>query len=214
MTPAVNAANSHWTDSRIARLKLLWAEGHSTAEIGRRMKCGKNAVIGKARRLGLIARPSPIKREKGPKKKRIYPPKPRSVDLTVLPSIEKTQGQPPVSTPRSFKPGDTMYRTHEANTIRKIAAANHVGWERFAGAVSDVKSEVTAPYIPRIRRRVELASRPGDPCAFPFGEPRTKSFRYCGKPSVTKRGPYCLECSRKAFVGRELNQDASKAARS
>jgi GcrA cell cycle regulator len=52
-----------WTDDAIARLRALWAEGHSTAEIGRRMGVSKNAVVGKAHRLGLEARPSPIRRE-------------------------------------------------------------------------------------------------------------------------------------------------------
>jgi GcrA cell cycle regulator len=51
-----------WTDEVIAQLKLLWAEGHSTAEIGRRMSISKNAVVGKAHRLTLEARPSPIRR--------------------------------------------------------------------------------------------------------------------------------------------------------
>jgi len=52
-----------WTDEAIARLRELWAEGHSTAEIGRRMGISKNAVVGKAHRLSLIARPSPIRRD-------------------------------------------------------------------------------------------------------------------------------------------------------
>lgn len=52
-----------WTDETIARLRELWAEGHSTAEIGRRMGISKNAVVGKAHRLNLIARPSPIRRD-------------------------------------------------------------------------------------------------------------------------------------------------------
>jgi len=51
-----------WTDELIARLRALWAEGHSTAEIGRRMGISKNAVVGKAHRLQLTARPSPIQR--------------------------------------------------------------------------------------------------------------------------------------------------------
>jgi len=33
-----------WTDETIARLRALWAEGHSTAEIGRRLGISKNAV--------------------------------------------------------------------------------------------------------------------------------------------------------------------------
>ncbi|MGG5810201.1 GcrA family cell cycle regulator [Falsiroseomonas sp. CW058] len=52
-----------WTPEAIERLRALWAEGHSTAEIGRRMGVSKNAVVGKAHRLNLPARPSPIRRD-------------------------------------------------------------------------------------------------------------------------------------------------------
>ena len=51
-----------WNDDAIARLRALWDEGHSTAEIGRRMGVTKNAIVGKAHRLELPARPSPIRR--------------------------------------------------------------------------------------------------------------------------------------------------------
>ena len=54
-----------WTAEAIERLRVLWSEGHSTAEIGRRMGVTKNAVVGKAHRLQLPARPSPIRREAG-----------------------------------------------------------------------------------------------------------------------------------------------------
>lgn len=54
-----------WTEEQITRLRALWAEGHSTAEIGRRMGISKNAVVGKAHRLNLSARPSPIRRVPG-----------------------------------------------------------------------------------------------------------------------------------------------------
>ena len=56
-----------WTTEAIERLKALWAEGHSTAEIGRRMGISKNAVVGKAHRLNLPARPSPIRRDAPPR---------------------------------------------------------------------------------------------------------------------------------------------------
>jgi GcrA cell cycle regulator len=46
----------------IAQLRALWAEGHTTTEIGRRMGVSKNAIVGKAHRLDLPARPSPIRR--------------------------------------------------------------------------------------------------------------------------------------------------------
>jgi GcrA cell cycle regulator len=43
----------------------MWDAGVSTAAIGRLLGCGKNAVVGKARRLDLPSRPSPI-RESAP----------------------------------------------------------------------------------------------------------------------------------------------------
>jgi GcrA cell cycle regulator len=52
-----------WNEDAIARLRTAWAEGLSTAEIGRQMGISKNAVVGKAHRLNLTSRPSPIKRD-------------------------------------------------------------------------------------------------------------------------------------------------------
>lgn len=49
-----------WTPEVLQRLRDLWAAEHSTAEIGRRLGCTKNAVIGKANRLRLDRRPSPL----------------------------------------------------------------------------------------------------------------------------------------------------------
>lgn len=51
-----------WSDEVIERLRAFWAEGHSTAEIGRRLGVTKNAVVGKVHRLSLTPRPSPIQR--------------------------------------------------------------------------------------------------------------------------------------------------------
>jgi GcrA cell cycle regulator len=56
-----------WTDERIEQLRELWAEGLTTGEIGKRLGVSKNAVVGKAHRLGLKGRPSPIKRSKTPR---------------------------------------------------------------------------------------------------------------------------------------------------
>jgi GcrA cell cycle regulator len=52
-----------WAEETIVRLRALWDEGLSTAEIGRRLGVTKNAVVGKAHRLDLPARPSPIRRD-------------------------------------------------------------------------------------------------------------------------------------------------------
>jgi GcrA cell cycle regulator len=85
-----------WTDETIARLRELWAEGHSTAEIGRRMGISKNAVVGKAHRLNLLARPSPIRRDGGETVARSHAP--RRVTGPTLPPLDTAT--PPLPQPR------------------------------------------------------------------------------------------------------------------
>lgn len=46
--------HSGWTDERVERLKELWAQGQSAAQIAMDLDAiSRNAIIGKARRLGL-----------------------------------------------------------------------------------------------------------------------------------------------------------------
>ena len=78
-----------WTPDLMERLSALWDEGLPTAEIGRRLGISKNAVIGKAHRLALKARPSPLKR----------PPTRRVVGISV-----------PVCTWPQGHPGDKDFR--------------------------------------------------------------------------------------------------------
>ena len=60
-----------WTPERVATVTRLWNEGLTTAEIGRAVGMSKNAVVGKAHRLQLPPRPSPIRHGKS------YPSTPR-----------------------------------------------------------------------------------------------------------------------------------------
>jgi GcrA cell cycle regulator len=73
--------DSPWTDATKARLRCLWDEGLSTAEIGRRLNVSKNSVIGQAHRLDLAKRPCPIRYSGGPRPQRASPP--RTPDLSV-----------------------------------------------------------------------------------------------------------------------------------
>ena len=51
-----------WTEERIERLKAMWTEGATASQIADELGgVSRNAVIGKAHRLGLEARPSPVK---------------------------------------------------------------------------------------------------------------------------------------------------------
>jgi len=53
-----------WSDEQIEILKSLWVEGKSASEIAETLgDTTRNAVIGKAHRIGLSGRPSPIKKK-------------------------------------------------------------------------------------------------------------------------------------------------------
>lgn len=59
-----------WTEERVAELMRLWEAGRSASEIGRLLGVSKNSVVGKAHRMKLKARPSPIKRGGTPQVRR------------------------------------------------------------------------------------------------------------------------------------------------
>ena len=51
-----------WTDDRVEKLRELWTKGLSASQIAVQLGgVSRNAVIGKAHRLGLEGRPSPIR---------------------------------------------------------------------------------------------------------------------------------------------------------
>lgn len=101
-----------WTDERIATLKKMWKEGKSAADIAKTLgKVTRNAVIGKAHRMGLSGRPSPIKKPTAaPKAKETAAKKPvlRSVKkpLPVAASTKKLNplsSRPEVEEPKFFE---------------------------------------------------------------------------------------------------------------
>jgi len=51
-----------WSDATIELLRELWEKGRTASEIGDVLGVSRNAVIGKAHRLGLKSRPSPVKK--------------------------------------------------------------------------------------------------------------------------------------------------------
>ena len=51
-----------WDDNNVSKLRELWDQGLPTAQIGKLLGFTKNAVVGKAHRIGLERRPSTIRR--------------------------------------------------------------------------------------------------------------------------------------------------------
>lgn len=88
--------NIEWTPEMIAKLRALWAQTDpklSTDEIGRKLGCSKSAAIGKAHRIGVAARPSPIRPPGG--NATPDPRRPRSLEGPTLPIPASIDGEPP-----------------------------------------------------------------------------------------------------------------------
>ena len=93
-----------WTDERVELLKKLWADGLSASQIANELgSVTRNAVIGKAHRLGLRGRPSPIRREEGhhaiPRPARTAPAAAIAEELTrevIAPVVETSAPLPPL----------------------------------------------------------------------------------------------------------------------
>ena len=91
-----------WTNERVAELMRLWEAGRSASEIGRLLGVSKNSVVGKAHRMKLKARPSPIKRGASPQVRRV-PVAPLAkpvVPAPAAPKVEAPQAAAPAPAPR------------------------------------------------------------------------------------------------------------------
>lgn len=91
LRPKIAVGVTTWTPQQDARLTELWLSGISTAAIGAAMAISKNAVIGRARRIGLPARPSPINKSPSaaprPSHAASRPPAGRKVAWTSRPAV-------------------------------------------------------------------------------------------------------------------------------
>lgn len=100
-----------WLDEEIVELRRLWhfrddaGSTLSTAEIGRRMYRSKSSIVGKAHRIGLEERPSPIRRggvTQPPKPHRsngrptLPPLSSDAVSAPRLPAVPRPVWRPPV----------------------------------------------------------------------------------------------------------------------
>ena len=176
----------------IPRLRELWDEGHSTAEIGQRLGVSKNAVVAKAHQLHLPSRPSPIlRREDG-----TYCQNPAAsnakkvVGPTLLPLPSKETG------------GDKLQNTPLLPAAASVATPPpRQPVVAVAVAVSPASPAAQTTRPSRYCRVV--------PCMWPLGETGTRDFRYCDAISEPGR-PYCEDHCKVAFVRfRNRREDAA-----
>lgn len=96
-----------WTPDKIKLLEQYWAEGLSITQIGKNLGMTRNAVVGKAHRMGLNKRPSPILRTASAAKTSL--PRPASAKKASPDKGVAAGGPPPA--------------TGKANHTAKVAAA-------------------------------------------------------------------------------------------
>lgn len=98
ITPGSKASRPRWPKERDAVLTRMWNGGRPASEIGQALGTTKNAVVGRAHRIGLDRRPSPIGRGR--------PKLPTSTaDLAKKPEPEPThRKRVPNTTPDRIKP--------------------------------------------------------------------------------------------------------------
>ena len=191
-------ANYDWDDEAILKLRTLWDEGISTSEIGRRFGgLSKNQIVGKAHRLDLPARPSPIRGVVDPeeRQKRLDAAAalkaPKST-LPILPSVVTEIVRSIVDEPPADPPAVAVSAPSKFAMSLPAAIIAPVAPPAAALPPSPVeKAERIAP--PAIIRRAAPS------CCWPIGEPGKRDFRYCDDASVPGK-PYCDEHAKLAYV--------------
>lgn len=192
-----------WDEDTIRHLRELWAQGLSTAEIGRRLGVSKNAIVGKAHRLDLDARPSPIRRESG--KGQTERTTQRVAGPTLPPLASTNEAAPRASaTVLPLRPVLVEARKEPVQPRPVATAAPISAVPISAVPVSTVP--VSAPPRPAASAPVR---RSAPACCWPIGEPGTRSFRFCDDASLPGK-PYCDEHAKLAYVKvKDRKEDAA-----
>ena len=161
----------------------------------------RNAVIGKAHRLGLQSRPSPVKTadgESAPARKAAAPRVKAAPTAPAAAPAPKPQPAPPraaapapvSSTPRSTNP-DQM-----PPTIRSIGPGGFVrqnpGEQSAPPPPAPPRRLVPARPSPEIADKTSLLDLNDRICKWPLGHPGEPDFHFCGE-KVNPGFPYCVE---------------------
>jgi GcrA cell cycle regulator len=183
------SALSDWTNQDLDQLRMLWDEGVPTAEIARRMGRSKNSVVGKAHRLQLTARESPIIRT-GPRKQ--SEPRPAAPRRT----LEIEPSGPAEESPKHWRGGAAAVERARARAAQPSVAP---------------PAPPPAPVAPSVSSAVRLSGRACRYC-LPSGEDFPR-WRYCDAaiPDDGRRMPYCDEHYRRC-IAPPRNKEAASAA--
>ncbi|MEG3123451.1 GcrA family cell cycle regulator [Sphingomonas sp. GB1N7] len=208
-----------WTDERIDTLRKMWEGGSTASQIAEELGgVSRNAVIGKAHRLGLQSRPSPVKPNEpaAPKaEKPVAAAAPAAPVEAKAPPAPKAAPAPkpvervaaPVPAPEPEIDDEDEDEIDEAPAVVAAPAAPPPPIMRSVGPggfLRQAPGEQQAPITPAPPRRLvpakpsaEMANKTSlldlndKVCKWPLGHPGEPDFHFCGD-KVNPGFPYCV----------------------
>jgi len=204
-----------WTDERIERLKEMWSRGITASQIADELGgVSRNAVIGKAHRLGLQARPSPVKPNEPEPAPAPPPKKARAAAPAAAPADDEeleAEAEPPApaaapaSDPVDAAPAAPAPAAAPDAAVRPAPPQPALRSIGPGGFVRQGPSDQQAPIPPAPPRRLvpakpspEIADKTSlldlneRICKWPIGHPGEPDFHFCGRPA-NPGFPYCVE---------------------
>ena len=198
-----------WTDERIDQLKAMWEKGMTASQIAEELGgVSRNAVIGKAHRLGLQSRPSPVKANETPRKKATpAAPKPAATPAP-SPAAEPVKAEPAPAAGRPEAPApasETMEPAVAARPTPRIVSVGPGGFLRQGPGDQQApippappRRLVPAKPSPEIAGKTSLLDLTEKICKWPMGHPGEPDFHFCGD-KVNPGFPYCVEHCGRAY---------------
>lgn len=195
-----------WTDERIDQLRTMWEKGMTASQIADELGgVSRNAVIGKAHRLGLQSRPSPVKATETPRKKAAAP-----VKKPAPPPRQEPEARPAAQSaaPVAPRPAAAVSAEPSAPVAAPQPRIVSVG---PGGFLRQGPGDQQAPIPPAPPRRLVPAKPSPDIigktslldltekiCKWPMGHPGEPDFHFCGE-KVNPGFPYCVEHCGRAY---------------
>lgn len=182
-----------WTEERIERLKKMWHDGATASQIADELGgVSRNAVIGKAHRLGLEQRPSPVKpgEEKEAKK---TAPAPASAPRAARTEAARST---PTATPAGPQTTATQRPLPSEMQYRSIGPGGFIrqgpGEQQAPIPPAPPRRLVPAKPSPEVADKTGLLDLNDRICKWPIGHPGEPDFYFCGEPA-NPGFPYCVE---------------------
>ena len=184
-----------WTDDRIDQLKTMWEAGQTASQIAEALGgVSRNAVIGKAHRLGLQARPSPVTT-----KAEMEAKAPAPAPAPPPPAPEPVREAAPVPVPRPVAPPPAAPRGAEGDpqpVMRSVGPGGFLrqtpGEQQPPIAPAPPRRLVPAKPSPDIAGKTTLLDLNDRICKWPLGHPGEPDFHFCGE-KVNPGFPYCVD---------------------